>query len=348
MAIKTLEIDHILVFQKLSLSFGDEVNVLIGENGLGKTSILKMIYCAVQATMDGQLPVKRHLKNYFLNKNIDDTEFVNKHDGNNTGSFKVSNGKYEYFERYSTPDFKPEITYDEKSETLNINVDIRSSSNQEWLDLNIPSVYIPATEMLSHANGFLVLNQKYNMPFDATQVDIVVNASLPEAKKVPEFMDDILAQISKAIDGTVVQENDTFYVVKNNGRKVEFSLEAEGLRKLGLLWKLIRNGLLEPGSVLLWDEPEANLNPELYDLVADILLTLAQNGVQIFVATHSYNFAKYLEIRRKQKETVQFINLYKDDQDRVQSQTAYYLQELNPNHIMEADEKLLDEVYKDA
>lgn len=348
MAIKTLEIDHILVFQKLSLSFGDEVNVLIGENGLGKTSILKMIYCAVQATMDGQLPVKRHLKNYFLNKNIDDTEFVNKHDGNNTGSFKVSNGKYEYFERYSTPDFKPEITYDEKSETLNINVDIRSSSNQEWLDLNIPSVYIPATEMLSHANGFLALNQKYNMPFDATQVDIVVNASLPEAKKVPEFMDDILAQISKAIDGTVVQENDTFYVVKNNGRKVEFSLEAEGLRKLGLLWKLIRNGLLEPGSVLLWDEPEANLNPELYDLVADILLTLTQNGVQIFVATHSYNFAKYLEIRRKQKEAVQFINLYKDDQDRVQSQTAYYLQELNPNHIMEADEKLLDEVYKDA
>ena len=110
----------------------------------------------------------------------------------------------------------------------------------------------------------------------------------------------------------------------------------------------MRNGLLEPGSVLLWDEPEANLNPELYDLVADILLTLAQNGVQVFVATHSYNFAKYLEIRRKQKETVQFINLYKDDQDQVQAQTAYYLQDLNPNHIMEADEKLLDEVYKDA
>ena len=40
-------------------------------------------------------------------------------------------------------------------------------------------------------------------------------------------------------------------------RKVDFSLEAEGLRKLGLIWKLIRNGLLEKGTVLLWDEPEA-------------------------------------------------------------------------------------------
>ena len=39
---------------------------------------------------------------------------------------------------------------------------------------------------------------------------------------------------------------------------MDFSLEAEGLRKLGLIWKLIRNGLLEKGTVLLWDEPEAN------------------------------------------------------------------------------------------
>ena len=55
---------------------------------------------------------------------------------------------------------------------------------------------------------------------------------------------------------------------------MDFSLEAEGLRKLGLLWKLIRNGLLEKGAILLWDEPEANLNPELYPLVAEILLEL--------------------------------------------------------------------------
>lgn len=59
------------------------------------------------------------------------------------------------------------------------------------------------------------------------------------------------------------------------------------------------------------DEPEANLNPELYPLVAGVLLKLQENGVQIFVATHSYNFAKYLEIRRKNREQVMFHNLYK-------------------------------------
>ena len=156
----------------------------------------------------------------------------------------------------------------------------------------------------------------------------------------------ILKEISDVINGKVVQEDDTFYIVKNDGRKIDFSLEAEGMRKLGLLWKLIRNGLLEKNSVLLWDEPEANLNPELYPLVANILLALQKNGVQIFLATHSYNFAKYLEIRRTEKEQVLIHNLYRNDLGKeIMSVSAYKMEDLEPNHIMMADNQLLDEVY---
>ena len=46
------------------------------------------------------------------------------------------------------------------------------------------SVMIPTTEMLSHSRSFLALNEKFNMPFDGTQVDIIVNASLPETRKI--------------------------------------------------------------------------------------------------------------------------------------------------------------------
>ena len=160
------------------------------------------------------------------------------------------------------------------------------------------------------------------------------------------------SDLSDAIGGTVTLEDDTFYVIKKDGHKIdghkiEFSLEAEGLRKLGLLWKLIRNGLLESGSALLWDEPEANLNPELYPLVAEILLELEKNGVQIFVATHSYNFAKYLEIRRDKNEQVMFHNLYKrfSENGMIFSNSAFRMEDITPNHIMIADMKLLDEVY---
>ena len=69
----------------------------------------------------------------------------------------------------------------------------------EWSGLNIHSVFIPTTEMLSHSKGFLALYEKYNMPFDGTQVDIIVNASLPETRKIPKSMNGVLKKISNHI-----------------------------------------------------------------------------------------------------------------------------------------------------
>lgn len=365
MAIKSIRVLNVMVFQRqwrnnngdskdgkvqsgdtlgdgFKLNFCDGINVLIGENGVGKTTILKMIYAATQWSIKKTDQGKTRNFLQFFSNNLKDTDALkNAANKEDYSYYKVSDGKHTFEESFS------------HNGILNY---------EDWLGLNIQSVYIPATEMLSHSKGFLALNQKYNMPFDGTQNDIIVNASLPETREVSPAMNGILEKISDAIDGTVIQEDDTFYVLKKDGRKIDFSLEAEGLRKLGLLWKLIRNGLLEQGTVLLWDEPEANLNPELYPLVADILLQLQKNGVQIFVATHSYNFAKYLEIRKTFKEQVMFHDLYKgssatpeqlsavftDDNhrnDEIYSQSAYEMVDLNPNHIMIADSKLLDEVY---
>lgn len=147
------------------------------------------------------------------------------------------------------------------------------------------------------------------------------------------------------IDGEVIYENDTFYTVKKEGFKVEFSVEAEGLRKFGLLFKLIRNGLIENGTILLWDEPEANINPELIPILVDILLKLQREGVQIFISTHSYNLAKYFEVRRNENNQVLFHSLYKNGNEAL-LQTEEYFGKLNNNKIILADEKLLDEVLK--
>lgn len=347
MAIKTIEIANVMVFKQGNLSkdefrleFCDGINVLIGENGVGKTTVLKMIYAATQWSISSDSEEKsKRLVRFFSNSLRDSA--VLKSDDNSDCYYKVSDGTHS-FEDHLYP---KGIVCDE-----------------QWAGLEIPSVFIPTTEMLSHAKGFLAMNQKYNMPFDGTQVDIIINASLPETRVIPSVMTGILDKISAVIDGTVILENDSFYVLKKDGRKVDFSLEAEGLRKLGLLWKLIRNGLLENGSVLLWDEPEANLNPELYPLVAEILLELQENGVQIFLATHSYNFAKYLEIRRTGGQQVLFHNLYrsrglcsheqetfygKDENcETVCRQSADRLDGIEYNHIITADNKLLDEVYE--
>ena len=352
MAIKTIEILNVMVFKRHSrknnadiktikegdsindifrLDFCDGVNVLICENGVGKTTILKMIYATAQwsikQTDEGKT---KRLVQFFSNSLKDSDTLKNVENKEDYCYYRVSDGTHSFEDSLS---HKALLNYD------------------QWLGLNIQSVFIPTTEMLSHAKGFLAMNQKYNMPFDGTQIDIIVNASLPETREIPSVMRGILDKISAVIDGTVIMENDSFYVLKNNGQKVNFSLEAEGLRKLGLLWKLIRNGLLEKGTILLWDEPEANLNPELYPLVAEILLELQENGVQVFVATHNYNFAKYLEIRRKNKEQVMFHNLYRnsnrfsdgmikllpgmdDGSGAIYSQSAYRMDEIENNHII--------------
>lgn len=303
------------------LSFSKGINVIIGENGTGKTSVLKMIYTSIQkSNHEGQRTA--HFDEYFL-KNAALSDF-----SNNSTQFSgieiVIDGERISFVLSGKGILPTYNSCKQKTQT----------------------VFVPTTEMLSHSKGFLALNQKYQIPFDQTQVDIIVNASLPEAREVPSYMITVLEKISTVIDGEVIQEDDEFYVLKKDGRKLRFSLEAEGLRKLGLLWKLIRNGLLEPGTVLLWDEPEANLNPELFPLVVEILLELQKNGIQIFLATHSYNFAKYLEIRRVEKEQVQFHNLYHSEQPGViEASSAYRMEDLHPNHIMMADNKLLDEIY---
>lgn len=364
MAIKSIDVSNVLVFQRqwrknngdtkatslksgdkfsdgFHLDFCDGINVIIGENGVGKTSILKMIYAATQWSIQQTEPEKTKKLLHFFSDHLKDNDMLKNSDHKEEYcAFAVSNGEHKF--EYSLS-HKGIFNFD------------------DWFSLNIASVYIPTTEMLSHAKGFLALNQKYNMPFDGTQVDIIVNASLPEAKEVTPTMSEMLNILSKVIQGSVIQVDDVFYVLKEDGRKVDFSLEAEGFRKFGLLWKLIRNGLLEPGTIMLWDEPEANLNPELYPVLAEVLLKLQENGVQVFLATHSYNFAKYLEIRKKDAQQVLFHNLYwgspelseqlKDTLPQenfgkvIYSSSAEKMDDLPHNHIMIADERLLDEVY---
>lgn len=320
------------------LKFVDGINIIIGENGVGKTSILKMIYAATQWSIEKTDSEKKQLIKFFSN-NLSDMDLIrNQGRREEYAYFEVADEDHKF--RYSIP--QKEIT-----------------NSDGWKGLNISSVYIPAEEMLSHSKGFLALNSKYRLPFDETQIDIIVNASLPEARETPPYMDDVLALISDTIDGEVVQEEDTFYVLKKDGRKIDFSLEAEGLRKLGLLWKLIRNGVIEKESILLWDEPESNLNPQLFPLVADILLELERNGIQIFIATHSYNLAKYFELRRERTEQVIYHSLYKNTQnnlsilpkindtvDGIYSDSAKYLKEIGRNSMMIADEALLDEAFE--
>ena len=119
------------------------------------------------------------------------------------------------------------------------------------------------------------------------------------------------------------------------------------MRKLGLLWLLIRNGSLRPGAVLFWDEPETNLNPKLYGVVIDVLLELQRVGVQVFLATHDYVILKELDLQAKDGDKVAFHSLYRSEEtgEIVCHSTDSFLQ-IHPNAIAEAFDSIYDREIK--
>jgi len=82
---------------------------------------------------------------------------------------------------------------------------------------------------------------------------------------------------------------------------MEAPLVAEGLRKLGMLAYLIINGSLSENGFLVWDEPEASMNPRLTKLTGDVVLGLAHSGVQTMLATHDYLLTSELTLSVEQQ-----------------------------------------------
>ncbi|HBZ29225.1 MAG TPA: ATP-binding protein, partial [Nitrosomonas nitrosa] len=107
--------------------------------------------------------------------------------------------------------------------------------------------------------------------------------------------------LEAAMGGLIeLDKNGRFYLKNANGR-MEIPLVAEGLRKLGMLARLIATGALLDKGYLFWDEPEANLNPRLIKRVAKSILDLSVVGIQVFVATHSLFLLRELEILLAEK-----------------------------------------------
>jgi len=291
MAITRIEIENFLAFKdKFSADFCNGINVFIGCNGSGKTTLMKIMYaaCKFSSMKANEYDIKA-LSNYFdSNEHISDSSI----NGMAQIIFDSPVGKMiENYIKFVKPNdgIQSEMTNGSKSS----------------------AIYIPPEDMLSHSKGFLALANERKIPFDQTQIDILSKAAIPETNKITPNAEKVIDKIKVIIGKNVIYENDTFFVVKETGEKVSFSFEASGFRKFGLLFKLLRNGLLENGTVLFWDEPENSLNPEILPELINILLELQKNGVQIFIASHSYAVARWFELNSAKENTLKYFNMVK-------------------------------------
>ena len=326
MALTRIELKRFTAFAELTLHFSPGINVLVGANGTGKTHIMKACYAACDITKtDESFPEK--LFRVFLPSYGVLGRLVKRQVGRSKGSVSIATDDRRLTASFSTLVRQPQ------SATV---VGARS-----WASQDIESVYIPVKEMLSNAPGFRSLYSQREIHFEEIYADIVARASLPALRgSMDRERKRLMTILRKAIDGRVTVKNDEFFLSNRQGN-LEFTLLAEGVRKLALLWLLIQNGTLRNGSVMFWDEPETNLNPKMLGTVMNILVELQRSGVQVFLATHDYVVLKELDLRTKEEDEVLYHALYRDD-DQIECNTTSDYLSIHPNAIADTFDDLYD------
>ena len=83
---------------------------------------------------------------------------------------------------------------------------------------------------------------------------------------------------------------------EQGGRSFPLQTTATGVANLGILALLIERKIIDHGTVLFIDEPEAHLHPAWQVIMAEALFRLAKAGVKVVVATHSLDILKWLEV----------------------------------------------------
>ena len=82
-----------------------------------------------------------------------------------------------------------------------------------------------------------------------------------------------------------------------NERIFSLHLTAMGVINLGILALLIERKIIDKGTFLFIDEPEAHLHPSWQVKIVKTLFKLSSLGVNVVIATHSVEILKFLEVQ---------------------------------------------------
>jgi energy-coupling factor transporter ATP-binding protein EcfA2 len=292
--IRSLHVKNFTVFSEADFKFGKHLNVIVGENGAGKTHVLKLAYSILATSWEAGRkpnaapPSKTALQTHLAEKlvNVFRPEALGRLARRRQGRERCdvrmwcANPDWRIFFDFATPS-KSEVAL--------------TITPKTWVDA--APAYLPTRELLTIYPGFVSIYENHYLEFEETWRDTCLLLGAPLKRGVKERRaQELLAPLEDAMGGRIeLDKNGRFYLRSASGR-LEMPLVAEGLRKLGMIARLIATGALLDKGYLFWDEPEANLNPKLIKQIARTILHIANNGIQVFIATHSLFLLRALYI----------------------------------------------------
>ncbi len=344
-----IEIENFTAFGSLPLSLSPRVNVIIGSNGTGKTHLLKAIYAlalAGEPSADGRSnkEAAAEISNKLLRLFSPDESRI--------GALRANGAKApSRLSLVGSDDSRVAISFGSRSQVVQIKVDAHGTGH-ELRPVFIPTKEVLSlVRGMRHPQHD---RTTVEMIFDDSYIDlaeVLVRPSFEDAASSlaedPRLSSAIRALVSlvggryiwtggsafrfepgryedradparsKSKAAQAYQDSTITRFVRKRGQEpLASGMTAEGFRKVGILHRLLCNGSINPGAtgVLLWDEPEANLNPKLMKKLVQVLLELSRNGQQIVIATHDYVLLKWLDLLadKGKDDHVRFHALYRD------------------------------------
>ncbi len=269
------------------------INLVIGENGSGKTFLLKALYVAMR-TLEGfrrgadqsSLADILWQKLYWTFQPDRIGDLVTK-GADAPLAFAMTLGEEAFSYQFG------------KDTTKQIS---QIASSAPRLDSN--SVFLPAKEVLSlHSVILESREQDKAFGFDDTYLDLAraLRVSPTRGRNFAEFAQS-RASLEELLNGKVEYDTDgeKWYFRRGN-QKFPIGVTSEGTKKIAILDTLLGNRYLSPESVIFIDEPESALHPVAISKLLDIIGVLARRGIQFFVASHSYFVVKKLFLIAQQE-----------------------------------------------